>query len=70
MMNGWVASYNQALHEAGATPLALGTLNGVQLPVSLITTFFANRLAGRRIAFIDTGLICVVSVVGWVLLGE
>jgi CP family cyanate transporter-like MFS transporter len=68
-MNGWIASYNQALHEAVATPLALGILNGVQLPVSLIATFFANRLAGRRTAFIVIGVICFVSVVGWVLLG-
>ena len=65
-MNGWIASYNQALGRGGATPLALGLMNAAQLPVSLSATVFADRLAGRRMPFIVTGVICLVAVIGWV----
>src|SRR5581483_11910233 len=44
-MNGWIASYNQAIHHADLTPAALAILNVAQLPSSLAVTLFAQRLA-------------------------
>jgi MFS transporter, CP family, cyanate transporter len=66
-MNGWIASYNQAIHYAAMTSLALATLNTAQLPVCLALTFVAERLAGRRWPFIVSGIICSLAIVGWVL---
>jgi CP family cyanate transporter-like MFS transporter len=65
-MNGWIATYNQAIHHAELTPLALAVLNAAQLPVSLGVTIFAQRLAGRRSPFIVSGAICAVAIAGWV----
>ncbi len=65
-MNGWIASYNQAIHYANLTPLALAILNAAQLPVSLAITLFAQQLAGRRWPFIASGTICAISIAGWV----
>jgi len=65
-MNGWIASYNQAIHYANLTPLALVILNAAQLPVSLAITLFAQQLAGRRWPFIASGTICAISIAGWV----
>ncbi len=65
-MNGWIASYNQAIHQGGLTPLALATLNTAQLPASLGVTLFAQRMAGRRWPFIAAGVICVIAIAGWV----
>ncbi len=65
-MNGWIASYNQALSHPAMTPAALATLNAAQLPVSLAMTPFAQRLAGRRWPFIAAGIICAVALIGWV----
>lgn len=66
-MNGWIPSYNQALHYTAMTPLALATLNAAQLPVSIGITLFAQRLAGRRLPFIISGSICTLSIAGWLL---
>ena len=65
-MNGWIASYNQAMHYGNLTPLALVTLNAAQLPVSLAVTLIAQQLAGRRWPFIAAGTICTVAITGWV----
>ena len=65
-MNGWIAPYNQAMHYANLTPLALAILNAAQLPVSLAITLFAQQLAGRRWPFIASGTICAISIAGWV----
>ncbi len=65
-MNGWIASYNQAMRHADMTPLALATLNAAQLPVSLGVTFIAQRLAGRRSPFVVAGAICAVAIAGWI----
>ncbi len=65
-MNGWIASYNQAMHHAGLTPFVLVILNSAQLPVSLAITFIAQQIAGRRWPFVVAGLICAASVAGWV----
>ncbi len=65
-MNGWIASYNQAIHHTDLTPAALTILNVAQLPSSLGVTFFAQRLVGRRWPFVATGVICVISIVSWV----
>lgn len=64
-MNGWIAPYNQAIHQSALTSLALAILNAAQLPVSLGVTLFAQRLAGRRLPFIIAGLICGFSIIGW-----
>jgi CP family cyanate transporter-like MFS transporter len=65
-MNGWIASYNQAIHYANLTPLALLILNAAQLPVSLAITLFAQQLAGRRWPFIAAGATCSICIAGWV----
>jgi CP family cyanate transporter-like MFS transporter len=65
-MNGWIAPYNQAIHQVGLTSLTLAILNAAQLPVSLGVTLFAQRLAGRRVPFIIAGLICGLSITGWI----
>lgn len=66
-MNGWIASYNQAIHHAEVTSLALLILNAAQLPVSLGVTLFAQQLAGRRSPFVVAGAICGIAIAGWVL---
>lgn len=66
-MNGWIPSYNQAIHHADLTPAALTILNTAQLPSSLGVTLFAQRLAGRRWPFIAAGIVCIVAITGWVL---
>jgi CP family cyanate transporter-like MFS transporter len=65
-MNGWIASYNQAMHYSNLTPLALILLNATQLPASLAVTLFAERLAGQRWPFIAAGATCTIAIVGWV----
>ncbi len=65
-MNGWIAPYNQAIHQSALTSLTLAILNAAQLPVSLGVTLFAQRLAGRRVPFIIAGLICGLSITGWI----
>lgn len=67
-MTGWIASYNLARGQAAATPLALGVLNFAQLPVSVLVTIFAQRLAGRRWPFICAGAVALAAVAGWVVL--
>ncbi|HJT58606.1 MAG TPA: MFS transporter, partial [Ktedonobacteraceae bacterium] len=64
-MNGWIAPYNVAIHESALTAQALAILNAAQLPISLVVTLFAQKLAGRRMPFIIAGLICGLSIVGW-----
>ena len=65
-MNAWIPPYNEAIGAMSATPLALGVLNAIQLPVGLALTFFAQQLAGRRWPFVIAGIVCVVAIVGWV----
>ena len=65
-MNTWIPPYDTALGRADATALALGTLNAVQLPVTLALTLVAQRLLGRRLPFVVAGVICFASVIGWV----
>jgi CP family cyanate transporter-like MFS transporter len=67
-MNGWIAPYNQAIHHADLTPAALAILNAAQLPSSFCVTLFAQRLAGRRWPFIAAGVVCAVSIAGWVFM--
>ncbi len=66
-MNGWIAPYNAAIHQSALTPSTLAILNAAQLPTSLAVTLFAQRLAGRRLPFISAGLICGLSMLGWLL---
>ncbi|WP_052888747.1 CynX/NimT family MFS transporter [Thermogemmatispora carboxidivorans] len=66
-MNAWIAPYNAALQRAAATPLVLGVFNTAQLPSSLVVTLFAQRLAGRRWPFIGAGIVCAISLIGWLL---
>lgn len=67
-MNGWIATYNHALHRDGMTALALFVLNAAQLPVSLGMTPFAQQLAGRRWPFIAAGIVCAGAIAAWWLL--
>lgn len=66
-MNAWIPPFNQAIGATNATPLALGVLNAIQLPVGLAVTVFAQRLAGRRWPFVAAGVVCLVAILGWVL---
>jgi len=65
-MNAWIASYNLALHHASLTPLVLTILNAAQLPVSLVVTLVAQKLVGRRVPFILSGVICACAITGWI----
>lgn len=67
-MNGWIASYNQAMHYSYLTPLALTILNAAQLPASFGVTLFAQRLAGQRWPFVAAGTVCVIAIAGWVFI--
>jgi CP family cyanate transporter-like MFS transporter len=67
-MNGWIASYNHALHRDGSTALVLFVLNAAQLPVSLGMTPFAQQLVGRRWPFVTAGAICCCAIAAWWLL--
>lgn len=64
-MNSWIASYNQAIHHANLTPLALTILNAAQIPSSLLVTFFAQRMTGRRWPFVLAGFVCIAATLGW-----
>ncbi|MBX5457554.1 MAG: MFS transporter [Thermogemmatispora sp.] len=66
-MNAWIAPYNAAIQRAAVTPLVLGVLNTAQLPSSLAVTLFAQQLAGRRWPFIGAGIVCAISLIGWLL---
>ena len=63
-MNTWIPSYNKAFGNTAMTPLALGVLNATQLPVGLLVTAFAQRLAGRRWPFVFAGSVCVLAIAG------
>jgi CP family cyanate transporter-like MFS transporter len=65
-MNAWIPPYNQAIGAEDATPLALGVLNAIQLPVGLMVTVFAQRLVGRRWPFVAAGALCLVAILGLV----
>lgn len=65
-MNAWISPYNVAIGASKATPLALGVLNAIQLPVGLSLLPFAQRLAGRRWPFLVAGSVCLVAIFGWV----
>ncbi len=65
-MNAWIPPYNQAIGATAATPLALGVLNAIQLPVGLAMIPFAQGMAGRRWPFLAAGSVCLVAIVGWV----
>ncbi len=64
-MNNWIAPYNQAIHAAAMTPLALFAINVAQLPVTIGMTPIAGRLAGRRWPLIAAGVVSMVAVAGW-----
>jgi CP family cyanate transporter-like MFS transporter len=64
-MNGWIATYNQALHRSALTSPALLVLNAAQLPVSFGMTPFAQQLSGRRWPFVAAGVICIIAIAGW-----
>ncbi|HKV58139.1 MAG TPA: MFS transporter [Ktedonobacteraceae bacterium] len=65
-MNSWIANYNQAINHANLTPLALTILNAAQIPSSLLVTFFAQRMTGRRWPFVLAGSICFGAILGWI----
>lgn len=66
-MNAWIPPYNVAIGVSSATPLSLGVLNAIQLPVGLMVTIFAQRLAGRRWPFVAAGSVCVAAILGWII---
>lgn len=64
-MNNWIAPYNQAIHAASATPLALFAINAAQLPITFGMTLIAGRLVGRRWPLVVAGVVSLVAVLGW-----
>lgn len=64
-MNAWTAPYNAALGHGVATPLTLAVLNASQLPVSFSITPIAQRLTGRRLPFVVSGIVCLIAIGGW-----
>jgi CP family cyanate transporter-like MFS transporter len=66
-MNGWVASYNEALRASAVTPLALFAINAAQLPICFGLTLVAQRLAGKRWPFVAAGCLSFASILGWLV---
>lgn len=64
-MNTWIPNYEQAIGRGAEYPTALGILNGIQLPTSILVIVFARLLAGRRWVFIVSGVLCVTGIFGW-----
>jgi CP family cyanate transporter-like MFS transporter len=64
-MSNWIAPYNQALHVAYMTPVALFALNAAQLPVAIGLTPLMGRLAGKRWPLMVAGAFAACGVAGW-----
>lgn len=64
-MNTWIPDYDKAIGRGAAYPDALKVLNDMQLPISILITIFAPRLAGRRWPFMFSGVICTLGIFGW-----
>lgn len=66
-MNAWVPDTLDARHAHALIPLTLGTLNAMQLPVSLWLAVDGNRLLGRRWPYVLAGLWSIGGVAAYVL---
>lgn len=66
-MNNWIAPYNQALHAASMTPIALFALNAAQLPIAIGLTPLMGRLARKRWPLMVAGVVAACAVAGWLL---
>jgi MFS transporter, CP family, cyanate transporter len=64
-MNAWTASFNAALGHSAVSAASLAILNASQLPVALAITPLAQRLTGRRLPFLISGVLCLVAMGGW-----
>lgn len=65
-MNAWTAPYNAAFGHSDQTALSLALLNAAQLPVSFAITPVAQRLTGRRLPLMASGVLCLGALAGWI----
>ncbi|HET9849249.1 MAG TPA: MFS transporter [Candidatus Dormibacteraeota bacterium] len=66
-MNAWVPDTLDARQAHSLIPLTLGTLNGMQLPVSLWLAIDGNRLLGRRWPYLLAALWSIGGITAYVL---
>jgi CP family cyanate transporter-like MFS transporter len=66
-MNAWVPDTLDARQAHSLIPLTLGTLNGMQLPVSLWLAIAGNRLLGRRWPYVLAALWSIGGVTAYLL---
>ena len=64
-MNTWIPDTLDARRAHGLISLTLGSLNAMQLPVSLGLTIAGNQLLGRRWPYALAGLFAIVGVAGY-----
>ena len=65
-MNAWIPPYNQAIGAEDATPLALGVLNAIQLPVGLAGHRLRAAAGWPPLAVRGGGRLCLVAILGLV----
>jgi MFS transporter, CP family, cyanate transporter len=66
-MNSWIPDTLDARHAHNLIPLTLGSLNAMQLPVSLWLTLRGDAMLGRRWPYVVAGVGSIVGVAGYAL---
>ena len=64
-MNTWIPDTLDAQQAHGLIAATLGSLNAMQLPVSLWLTLYGNRMLGRRWPYVVAGLGAILGVGGY-----
>ena len=64
-MNTWIPDTLDAQQAHGLIAATLGSLNAMQLPVSLWLTLYGNRMLGRRWPYVVAGLGAIIGVGGY-----
>jgi CP family cyanate transporter-like MFS transporter len=67
-MNTWVPDTLDARRSHQLIAPALATLNGMQLPVSVLLALYGQRLVGRRWPYLTAAVGSVVAVLGYALM--
>lgn len=67
-MNTWVPDTLDARHAHQLIAPALATLNGMQLPISLLLAIYGQRLVGRRWPYAVAAVGSIIAVLGYVLM--
>jgi CP family cyanate transporter-like MFS transporter len=66
-MNAWIPDTLDARRAHGLISLTLGSLNAMQLPVSLLLALYGNQLLGRRWPYVLAGVGSIIGVGGYAL---